>query len=115
MSNIQKVEIVQPVHKGLPKVEAWAQILVSLLFMLPLKTLFVFWFVASWFPEWGLTFWELILPVYIAGSLFRPLSNFRGRWIPVNRLFKLRHNHGENMVTEEMYESKKPMHKEIYN
>lgn len=113
MSDIQKVEIVQPVHKGLPKTETVAKLITALLIALPIKTLFVFWFVATWYPQWGLTFWELLLPVYIAGFLFQPLTRFRGRWIPENRLFKLRYDHGQGVVEEQMIESRTNISKDV--
>lgn len=89
LSAIQKVEIVLPVHSGFPKTETWAKLLTLFLVVLPLKTLLVFWFVATWFPQLGLTYWSLILPVWLAGILFQPLG-FRGRFIPKNRLWKTR-------------------------
>jgi hypothetical protein len=70
LSNIQKVELVTPVPA--PK-KAWRS-LIKLLFGLALRVLFVFWFVSSWFPELGLTYWGLVLPVYIAMWIFRPPS-----------------------------------------
>lgn len=106
MSAIQKVEIVSPVHKGLPKTEWWAKLLVALLIALPIKTLFFFWFFASWFPQLGLTFWQLLLPVYLASIAFRPVLGIKGRWIPTTRLFKNRYDHGNGMVEEELHESK---------
>lgn len=105
MSAIQKVEIVSPVHKGLPKTEWWAKLIVGLLIALPIKTLLVFWFVATWFPQLGITYWQLLLPVYLAGIIFRPFS-FKGRFIPENRLFKLQYDHGNGMVEEFMHESR---------
>lgn len=33
-------------------------------FVLALRTLVVWWAVAVWFPQLGLTYWQLILPVY---------------------------------------------------
>lgn len=108
LSAIQKVEIVVPVHKGLPKVERWAKLITELLIFLPIKTLLFFWFVASWFPQLGITYWQLLLPVYLAGIAFRPFI-FRGRWIPENRLFKTRFDHGGGLLQETLYESKTPI------
>lgn len=67
MSIIQKVELVTPAPE--PK-KAWS-FLLQMIFGLLIRVLIVFWFVASWFPELGLTFWGLILPVYIAGWIFK--------------------------------------------
>lgn len=67
LSNIQKVEIVNPAPSSK---KAW-YILLQALIGLNLRVLIVFWFVASWFPELGLTYWALILPVYIAMWIFR--------------------------------------------
>lgn len=71
MSAIQKVELVSPApapHK------AW-RLLLQLLFGLMLRVLIVFWFFASWYPELGLTVWQLILPVYISMWIFRGVTS----------------------------------------
>jgi hypothetical protein len=39
-------------------------------FVLFTATLFVFWFFASWFPELGYTYWQLVLPVFIVRMIF---------------------------------------------
>jgi uncharacterized membrane protein YfcA len=83
LSQIQKVEIVVPAIK-LPKRERVATTFAKLLY-LAARTLIVFWFVASWFPELGLTYWSLVLPVWIASTIFVPIS-IRGRFIPADRL-----------------------------
>jgi hypothetical protein len=70
LSIIQKVEIVNPAPE--PR-KSW-RLLLQLFIGLNLRVLFVFWFVASWFPELGLTYWALILPVYIAMWIFRAPS-----------------------------------------
>lgn len=57
MFDIQKVEIVRanpPFAFGL----------FIALFGLAFRTLIVWWAVAVWFPEYGLTYWQLVLPVY---------------------------------------------------
>jgi hypothetical protein len=83
LSAIQKVEIVVP-HLKTPKRERFALFLAKTV-TLAIRTLIVFWFVATWFPELGLTYWALALPVYVASWLFVPIA-IRGRFIPVDRL-----------------------------
>jgi hypothetical protein len=83
LSAIQKVEIVVPAIK-LPKRERFALILAKLAHLAG-RTLIVFWFAATWFPELGLTYWGLVLPVYIASWLLAPIT-IRGRFIPADRL-----------------------------
>lgn len=83
--SIQKVEIVVPAIKSPPK-EYWLLQVVKLGF-LAFRTLIVFWFMATWFPELGLTFWQLVLPVWIATWLFRP-NALNGRFIPSERLVR---------------------------
>lgn len=63
-----KAEIVRP--KWTPE-EWFAKILTALL-NLALITLIVFWFFASWYPELGLTYWQLVLPVYAIRNLIAP-------------------------------------------
>ena len=60
-----KVEIVRP-KKDAPT--QLGEILGSLL-ILATRVLIVWWFVAAWFPEYGLTYWQLILPVYAVRAL----------------------------------------------
>ena len=65
-----KAEIVRP--KWTP--EVWVEKIIGALVGLALNTLIVFWFVATWFPQWGLTYWQLVLPVFTFRSLIsRPL------------------------------------------
>jgi len=85
LSAIQKVEIVVPAIRR-PKRESVALIISKLLY-LGARTLIVFWFVATWFPELGLTYWSLVLPVWIASGIGTPIS-IKGRWIPAERLFR---------------------------
>lgn len=58
----QKVEIVRA-EMG------FVASLFSTLFMIAFRTLFVWWAVAVWFPEFGLTYWQLVLPVYAVRML----------------------------------------------
>lgn len=37
-----------------------------------LRVLIIWWAVATWFPELGLTYWELMLPVYAIRTLIHP-------------------------------------------
>lgn len=61
-----KVEIVTPPTTG----ESFVHSLLTSLFLTAMRTLIVWWFVAAWFPEFGFTFWQLVLPVYAARMLF---------------------------------------------
>ena len=47
----------------------WLTKIVSAVLNLALQTLIAFWFVATWFPEWGLTYWQLVLPVFTLRTL----------------------------------------------
>lgn len=67
--NYTKVEIVKPVKDFSP-----AAHFVSSLVMLAIRVLVVWWAVASFFPELGLTYWQLILPVWALRLLFGPTS-----------------------------------------
>lgn len=60
-----QVEIVNPKLTG---AESAARILGSL-FVLAYRVLFVWWAVAVWFPELGITYWQLVLPVYAVRAL----------------------------------------------
>ncbi|WP_394253646.1 hypothetical protein [Arthrobacter pityocampae] len=60
-----KVEIVRP-KKDTPT--QLGEIVANLL-VLAFRVLIVWWFVAAWFPEYGLTYWQLILPVYAVRAL----------------------------------------------
>jgi hypothetical protein len=61
----QQVEIVNP---KLSTPEALGRILGSLV-GLGFRVLIVWWAVAVWFPELGLTYWQLVLPVYAVRML----------------------------------------------
>lgn len=37
--------------------------------LLCIRTFFVWWAVAVWFPQFGLTYWQLLLPVYAVRML----------------------------------------------
>lgn len=63
--NYTKVEIVKPVKDYNPVTNV-----VSLLLVMALRVLVVWWAVASFFPELGLTYWQLILPVFALRNLF---------------------------------------------
>ena len=60
-----KAEIVRPKWKP----EEWVANLVTGLLGLALRTLIVWWFFAAWLPEYGLTYWQLVLPVYAVRML----------------------------------------------
>lgn len=65
-----KAEIVRP--KWSP--EEWAAKIIGAFLSLALITLVMFWFFASWFPELGLTYWDLVLPVFaFRGLISHPL------------------------------------------
>jgi hypothetical protein len=55
-----KAEIVRPKWTG----EEWAANIAGGLLGLALRTLIVWWLFATWFPQLGLTYWQLALPVY---------------------------------------------------
>jgi hypothetical protein len=63
-----KAEIVRPKWTA----EEWVTKILSAILNLALITLVLFWFVATWFPQLGLTYWQLILPVYTIRSLIAP-------------------------------------------
>jgi len=71
--SIQQVEIVKPAQ-SIP--EALLESIGGL-FNLAMRTLFVWWAVAVWFPEAGLTYWQLVLPVYALRVLVVPGPQFR--------------------------------------
>lgn len=60
-----KAEIVRPKWKA----EDWAGNLFGGVLALALRTLIVWWFFAAWYPELGLTYWQLVLPVYAVRML----------------------------------------------
>lgn len=66
--SIQQVEIVHP-KKDIP--ESLGVILASV-FGLAFRVLIVWWAVAAWFPEFGITYWQAILPVYAVRMLILP-------------------------------------------
>ena len=65
--NYTKVEIVKPVKDYNPVAN-----FLSALLIMALRVLVVWWAVASFFPELGLTYWQLILPVYALRMLVSP-------------------------------------------
>lgn len=71
-----KAEIVRP-KRPLP--EQFGALLGDLA-LLAFRVLIVWWFFAAWFPELGLTYWQLVLPVYAVRALvgMKPL----GRALP---------------------------------
>lgn len=60
-----KPEIVRPKKDTVTQVGE----IVGNLLVLAIRVLIVWWFVAAWFPEYGLTYWQLILPVYAVRAL----------------------------------------------
>ena len=65
-----KAEIVQPKR---PMPEHVGKFLAGLL-VLAFRVLIVWWFLAAWFPELGITYWQAVLPVYAARMLFGNMS-----------------------------------------
>ena len=55
-----KAEIVRP--KWTP--EDWLAKIIGAVLGIAVATLVLFWFVATWFPHLGLTYWQLVLPVF---------------------------------------------------
>ena len=55
-----KVEIIRP-HR--PAAEQFGMFIANL-FLLAFRVLIVWWALAAWFPELGITYWQAILPVY---------------------------------------------------
>lgn len=65
-----KAEIVRPKWTS----DEWGGLIASAILNIAILTLIVFWFFASWFPELGLTYWQLVLPVFTFRFLIsRPL------------------------------------------
>ena len=64
---ITQVEVVNPKLTG---EEIAAQVITGIL-VLATRVLIIWWAVAAWFPELGLTYWQLILPVYAVRMLFQ--------------------------------------------
>jgi cytosine/uracil/thiamine/allantoin permease len=71
-----KAEIVRPKR---PAPEVFG-LFVGTLLWLAVVVLIVWWFFAAWFPQLGLTYWQLVLPVYA----YRVLN---GR-MPIGRALK---------------------------
>ena len=45
--------------------------IIALVVKLALSTFAVWWFFASWYPQFGFTYWQLILPVWAVGLVVR--------------------------------------------
>lgn len=73
MSAVQQVEIVKP-SRPLP--EALGELIGSFAWF-AVRVLIIWWGVAVWFPEYGLTYWQLILPVYAIRALILPKLTVR--------------------------------------
>lgn len=63
--SIQQVEVVHPYKHDS---ELWGR-LVGGFAGLGFRALIVWWAVAAWFPELGITYWQIILPVYAVRML----------------------------------------------
>ena len=61
-----KVEIVTPRWTA----DKWFAKFFGALFGIAFRVLIVWWAVAAWFPEMGLTYWQMVLPVYAIRTLF---------------------------------------------
>ena len=71
--SIQQVEIVKPA-------QSWPEVLGDLiggLFGLAVRVLFVWWAIAVWFPVLGLTYCQIVLPVYALRVLILPGPQFK--------------------------------------
>ena len=71
--SVQQVEIVKP---NLTPTEATAA-LAGALFGLGIRVLIIWWAIVAWFPEFGLTYWQIILPVYALRMLILPAPDFK--------------------------------------
>lgn len=71
--SIQQVEIVKPKKST---EDALLEILGSLA-VLAFRALIVWWAVTVWFPEAGITYWQIILPVYALRVLILPRPEAR--------------------------------------
>jgi hypothetical protein len=71
--SIQQVEIVKPSR---PIPQALGELFASLVGM-GIRVLIVWWALAVWFPELGITYWQAILPFYAARALVAPKPQFR--------------------------------------
>ena len=65
-----KVEIIERKWNA----EDWGTNLFAYLLSLAVLTLITWWFFATWFPELGYTYWQLVLPVFV----FRALISRKG-------------------------------------
>lgn len=70
--DIQKVEIVKPLKKG-----ERSAVLVGSLLGTGFSILLVWWTLAAWVPELGITYWQTILPVFAFRSLFGAVKSWR--------------------------------------
>jgi len=71
--SIQQVEIVKPA-------QSWPEVLgelIASLIWLAIRVLIAWWAVAVWFPQFGLTYWQLVLPVYAVRALILPRPQFK--------------------------------------
>lgn len=66
METYSKVEIV----RRKPSIEDNLTTIFQVLLTMALKVLIVWWAVAAWFPELGITYWQTVLPVFAARELF---------------------------------------------
>jgi len=64
--NYIKAEIVTPPNDA----AGWVGKVFTAFFLLAFRTLILWWFFAAWFPQFGLTYWQLVLPVYAARCIF---------------------------------------------
>jgi hypothetical protein len=71
--SIQQVEIVKP---DLTTSEAISELIGSLA-GLGLRIFFIWLAVSEWFPQLGLTYWQLVLPVYAVRMLILPEPHFK--------------------------------------
>ena len=60
-----KAEIVRPKRPAAEQFGAFA----ASMFTLAFRVLIVWWALAAWFPELGITYWQAILPVYAVRML----------------------------------------------
>lgn len=61
-----KVEVIQP----RPTLDRWVEMVLKAMLGIAISALFVWWFFASWYPEFGFTYWQLVLPVTAIKFLF---------------------------------------------
>lgn len=60
-----KAEIVRPKWTTLESFQA----IFGAVFNLAVRVLILWWFFAAWFPSLGLTYWQLVLPVFALRTL----------------------------------------------